>query len=103
KQNEIRSGTQARSPCLGRVFGKLDRVPFVVKDFGQEFTDTNFVVNNQNSGHKASPTFFPHHYRSLAWLRPVWTQPWQGASRGWKCARPPHDGWKCLCFRRVPR
>src|SRR5690606_41845039 len=49
---------------LGRIFRQFHRVAFVVKNFRKQLADTDFVVNNQNSGHKASPTFFLH-YRYL--------------------------------------
>src|SRR5690606_28545714 len=58
QQDQIRPSTQARRPRLRGVFGKLYCVSFIVKNLGQELTDTNFVVNNQDSGHKASPTYF---------------------------------------------
>ena len=53
--SNTRSGRMRRRGArLRRVFGQFDRVSFVVKDFRQEFANTDFVVNHQDSGHKAS-------------------------------------------------
>ena len=52
--SNTRSGRMRRRARACAVFGQFDRVSFVVKDFRQEFANTDFVVNHQDSGHKAS-------------------------------------------------
>src|SRR5690606_3906747 len=65
EKNQVGPASQPRRARLGGVFREFDRVPFVVENLGQQFAYTYFVVNNQNSGHKASPMFF-RHYRPPA-------------------------------------
>src|SRR5690606_11382065 len=54
EQHQIGAGALPRRARLRRIFGQFDRVPLVVKDFGQKLANTDFVVNHQNSGHKPS-------------------------------------------------
>ena len=58
EQHQVVGGLQARLTCLGRILGQIDRMPFIIEDFGEQLADAMLVVDHQNVCHCCALSVF---------------------------------------------